>query len=408
MSLKVYAGSSDSMTGRSLRVKGLSLFFLSAALPLFAEMDYTVTNTNYTISQPSLFPADDARYLYNYDRLRLNSDYKQERYFATFIGDVVNYLGHDYVTSDSFDYVKLVKSDTPFKTQTTFYDYYEGVVYAKLYRLYAGYEDAQNRLIFGLQNITMGVGRIWTPTNLFNPRNTYALEPDEVFGVAALSYTRYVSGTSHITAVVSQKEDRSFKYAARYKAFLEYADVALDLVSSDETFMIGYEVEGNLADTGIEIRSEGAYIKNTLTSSYNPVTGVTGHEDTAFFQGIVGADYGFENGVTVTGEALYSSETFSYAQLLLNYDSEIVSNLVQSYFYTGVTVSYAFNLFLDGSLTYIESFGEQNSRFITPAVTYTLNDYNSFSVGAMLQNGPADSEFGIFGNTCYFRYSLSF
>ncbi|MEE8588563.1 MAG: hypothetical protein V3S80_04370, partial [Sulfurimonadaceae bacterium] len=83
-------------------------------------------------------------------------------------------------------------------------------------------------------------------------------------------------------------------------------------------------------------------------------------------------------------------------------------NLVLSNFYLGGTVSYAFTLFLDGSLTYIESFNEQNSRFVSPTLTYTLNDYNTFTLGAMLQNGPSGSEFGTFEDTYYFRYELSF
>ncbi|MEN8147376.1 MAG: hypothetical protein ABFR02_07140 [Campylobacterota bacterium] len=391
-----------------MRAKYSIVLLALAAVTLSADLDYTVTNTNFTISQPSALPTDDTSYLYNYNRLRLRSDYTQDSFFATFIGDGVNYVGDDYVNSLSFDYVKLQESDTPFKTQTTFYDYDKGMAYAKLYRLYGGYEDEHNRVVIGLQNITMGVGRLWTPTNLFNPRNTYALEPDETFGVAALSYTRHLDEMSQVTVVASQKADRSFKYAAVYKAYLEFADVGFDLVSSDETFMAGYELEANLGDTGIEVRSEGAYIKNNRISVYHQDTNTTQIEDVAFFQGIVGADYGFENGVTVVFEALYSSEKFAYNEVLPNLDSEVLPNLVYSQFYMGATMSYAFNLFLDGSIVYIESFNDQNSRFISPTATYTFNDYNTFTLGAMLQNGPSDSEFGAFGNTYYFRYELSF
>ena len=390
------------MTGPWSMTKKLLLTLSLTTLTLLADFDYTVSNTNYTISQGSIFPNDDTTYLYNYDRLRFRGDYTHDNFFVTFIGDGVNYLGHDYVTSPSFTYVKLFEADTPFKTQTAFHDYYEGSVYAKLYRFYGGYEDENNRVVIGLQNITMGVGRIWTPTNLFNPRNAYALEPDEVFGVAAISYTRHLDDTSHITFVASQKANHSFKYAARYKAFLDVADMALNLVNSDETIMAGYEVEGNLADTGVEIRSEGAYIKNTLKTT----RGAT--EDREFFQGILGADYGFENGLTLITEALYSSETFSYAEILLNFDSEILPNLVYSHFYFAATLTYSFNLFLDASLLYIESFNDQNSRFVSPILTYTLNDYNSFILGAMVQGGPDDSEFGVFSNTYYFNYRLSF
>jgi len=390
--------------GQLLRVKQTLVLSALLTTSLYADLDYRVTNTNFTVSQGSIDPNSDTTYLYNYDRLRVRSDYTQDAFFVTAIGDAVNYLGHDYINSPSFQYIKLLKSDTPFKTQTSFYDYYEGTVYAKLYRFYVGYEDEDNRVVVGLQNITMGVGRLWTPTNLFNPRNTYALEPDEVFGVAAISYTRHFSSTADLTVVASQKADHSFKYAASLKAFLEFGDVAANVVSSDETLMLGYEIEGNLADTGVEVRSEGAYIKNSAI-----VTDPTGETTTeAFYQGIVGADYGFENGITVVGEALYSSKAFSYGEVLLNINSEIVPNLVLSNFYLGGTVSYAFNLFLDGSLTYIESFNDLNSRFVSPAVTYTFNDYNTFTLGAMLQNGPNGSEFGSFENTYYFRYELSF
>ena len=376
-----------------MRVKIAAFLLLIFTCNLLAEYDYTVTNTNFTISQGSYIPNDDTTYLYNYNRLRYRGDYVKEDFFATAIADVVNYLGDEYVSSPSFKYIELIEADTHFKTQTSFHSYNNGVAYAKLYRLYAGYEDEEQRVILGLQNISMGVGRIWTPTNLFNPRNSYALEPDETFGVAALAYTRHLSDMSNITLVASQKEDNSFKYALRYKSSLDIADVAINLIHSNETEMAGFEIEGNLADTGVEVRSEGAYIKT---------------DDFDFFQGIVGADYGFVNGVSVVFEALYSSKTFTFSEMLQRFDSEIAPNLMYSHFYGAGTLSYSFNLFLDASLLYIESFNEHNSRFISPTLTYTLNDYNSFSLGAMLQQGASNSEFGMLSDSYYFKYSLSF
>ncbi|EDZ63796.1 hypothetical protein SMGD1_1600 [Sulfurimonas gotlandica GD1] len=377
----------------------LLLVLLTPAL--FAEFEYRVDNTNFTISQGSIEPNTDKTYVYNYDRLRFRGDYTEGNYFVTLIGDGVNYFGHDYVSSNDFNYVKEIKSDTPFSTQTNHHDYYEGSVYAKLYRLYGGYEDNKNRAVVGLQNISMGVGRIWTPTNLFNPKNIYSLEPDETFGVAALSYTRHINDTSHLSAVASQNADYTFKYGARYKAFLDFADFAIDAVSSDDTKMLGVELEGNLGDTGVEVRSEGAYIKNTLKT-------LSGLDEKEFFQGIIGADYGFVNGLTVIGEALYSSEKFTRGEILLNRDSEILSNLVSSNFYTAISATYTFNIFLDGGLVYIESFNDKNSRFISPTLTYTMNDYNTFVLGAMIQNGPSGSDFGDYENTYYFKYALSF
>lgn len=369
---------------------------------LYADFDYSVENTNFTISQDAGTFNADKRYLYNYDRLRFRADYIQDEFFATIIADGVNYFGHEYMNSLEFEYIKRIESDTPFKTQSGFHNYDNGSAYAKLYRLYGGYEDDKNRVTIGLQNISMGVGRIWTPTNLFNPKNIYALEPDETFGVAALSYTRHLSDTSHITAVVSQNREKKFRFAGSYKSFYEFVDLGLNAVKSDDTTMLGFDLESNLYETGVEIRAEGAYIKNSL----NATTIAT--EEKEFFQGIIGADYGFENGITLLTEALYSSETFLYQDLLLSYDSEIAPNLVYSNFYTALSLSYSFNIFLDGSFLYIESFNDKNSRFISPTLTYTLNDYNSFMLGAMFYSGDKGSEFGELENSYYFKWSLAF
>lgn len=369
---------------------------------LMAEFTQRTENSNFTISQGSVFPDDSTRYLYNYDRLRYRADYTHENLFFTFIGDGVNYLGSKYVESPVFSYVERLHADAPFKTQSDFHYYDGGSAYAKLYRMYGGYEDETNRMVLGFQNISMGVGRLWNPTNLFNPRNTYSMEPDEVFGVLALSYTIHLNEMSDVTAVISQKEDHSFKYALRYKAFLDFTDVGISFIKSNETLMAGIELEANLGDTGIEVRGEGAYIENELRDTPLSI------KKEKFYQAIVGADYGFVNGVTLTLEARYSSQTFDYDQILLNYDSEILTNMAFSKFYTGSTLSYDFTLFLSGSLVYIESFNTDNSRFISPSLTYTLNDYNSFVLGTMIQEGNDESEFGSFSNTYYINYKLSF
>lgn len=369
--------------------KNLVLLLLTLPNVLMADFEYRVENTNISISQDV---KNDKTLFYNYDRLRFRGDYTEGAFFSTIIADGVNYYGNEYTESADFEYLKSVKSDTPFSTGSNHHDYNGGSAYVKVYRLYAGYEDEKNRALAGLINISMGVGRIWNPTNLFNPKNTYALEPDEVFGVAGVSYTRHVNDTSSLTVVASQRADDTFKYAGRYKSFLEFADIGISMLSSNETEMLGYEIEANLLDTGIELRSEGAYIKN----------------DTEFFQGILGADYGFVNGVTIIAEVLYSSKKFSFVEQLLNIDSDIFQNLVHSNLYTALSLSYSFNIFLDSSLLYIESFNNDNSRFISPSLTYTLNDYNAFVLSAMIQDGSAQSEFGRLDNSYFLKWSFSF
>ena len=277
-----------------------------------------------------------------------------------------------------------------------------GLRMSKLYRLYAGYDDGKSRVVAGLQNINIGVGHIWTPSNLFNPKNTYALEPDETFPVLALYGSHYVTEKSQVYGAVSQREDHSFKYVGGYKHTFEATEISVNVIHSKQTTMFGYTIVGDLSDTGVEVRSEGAYIETTL-----PVLGSSENE-MDFFQGLIGADYSFQNGLNVTVEGLYSSKAFTYLDAISNLNSELNGNMTLSHFYLGTMISYDFNIYLSGALLYIESFNDSNSRFVSPTLTYTLNDNNQFDLGALIQGGPSDSEFGMFGNTYYLKYVLSF
>jgi len=184
-----------------LRVR-VALFLSVLFSALRGDFGYVVENSNFSVSQGSILPGENKRFLYNYDRLRFRGDYVKDGFFATFIGDGVNYYGSDYVESNAFEGLKSQKADTGFNLQTDYQEYSDGAAYVKLHRAYVGYEDDGNRVVAGVQNVSMGVGRIWTPTNLFNPKNPYAIEPDETFGIFGVSYVRHLSDISEAMAVV--------------------------------------------------------------------------------------------------------------------------------------------------------------------------------------------------------------
>jgi len=385
-------------------MRAASILLLAASTLLYAEFSWRIENSNYLLSQASLVPGEDKRYTYDYNRLRARGDWKESSFFVTGIGDLVNYIGASYLDSLSFSYVSRLDSDTPFATQSRFHSYAKerAAVRARLYRLYGGYDDGKNRMVVGLQNITMGVGHIWTPSNLFNPVNTYALEPDETYGVAAITGTHYIGEQSQIYGAVSRREEESYKYAFGGKTTIGLVDVALNAIKSKDTEMLGYTMEGDLGDTGIGLRSEGAWIRGNIYTA----DGIPDKKE--FFQGIVGADYAFREGLDLTVEALYSTETFTYAEILSNLHSELRNDLVMSHLYLGTTLHYDFAIYLSASLLYIESFSDEHSRFIAPSLTYTINDNNTLTAGAQINSGSGESEFGVYGNSYYLKYLLSF
>lgn len=357
-----------------------------------AETGSTFENSNFTLNMP--INGTGEHEWYNYNRFRITENVRENNWFVTAIGDLQNHLGNAVIHSTTFQISDSVRSDTPFATRSKTYDYTEGELYARIYRLYGGYADERHRLSFGLQKMSMGVGRIWNPTDLFNAKKPLALEPDEVNGMFSLAYTYSPGDLSQMTAVVAQRSDDSFKYAGRIKGYLlDIADAAIGAVSADDVSMIGYELEGELMKTGIELRSEGGWFNDKLL-----------HQQ--FFQGLIGADYAFENSLSVALEWLHSSKTFD-RELLLQLPSGTPDNLVRSRDYAGIIGSYEFDPLLYGSLSAITS-AEDGSFYLSPSVKYSLHDDMSLGLGALLYGGENGSEFGSYGQTYYIHFKVTF
>lgn len=370
-------------------IKGILAAVLLSLSAQAAET--TFENSNFTLSAP--LDGKGEQELYNINRFRMTENIHEGNWFATAIGDIKNILGYDMIHSISYKTARTIGSDTPFSTKTETYDYTEGQIYAQLYRLYGGYADEKHRISLGLQKVSMGVGRIWNPTDLFNPKNPLALEPDEVYGTFALAYSYAPSSLSQITAVAAQRADNSFKYAGRVKGYLGFADAALDVVSADDVTMIGYELEGELFQSGIELRSEGGWFNDKLLQKQ-------------FFQGLIGADYAFENSLMLIGEWLHTSKTFEQ-ELLLGTPSGAANNLVRAGDYIGLSCGYQFDPLLYGTLSTIVS-ADDGSFYIGPVLRYSLSDDMTMGLGAMLYTGESSSEFGDYGQTYYLNIKVTF
>lgn len=372
-------------------IKGLASAVLLSGALMGVESETLLENSNFTFSLP--VDGDKERTFYNYNRFRLTHHLQKAEWFATAIGDIENHWGEKTIKSASFQSADSVRADIPLSIQSGNYDYEKGVLRGKLYRLYGGYGDAKQRLTAGVQKVSMGVGRLWNPTDLFNPKNPFAYEPDEVSGVLALSYTYSMSSLSQISTVAALRSDKTLKYAGRMKGYLGVADVGVSGVEADDISMIGYEVEGEWLKSGIELRSEGGWFHDKLLQRH-------------YFQGIVGADYGFENSLTLVGEWLHTSETLA-GLAAAGLPSGSRQNLVRSHDYAGLSGGYAFDPLLYGTLTGILSI-EDGSLFFSPSLRYSLDDDMTLGAGAMFYRGGETSEFGRSDPLYYLHFKVTF
>ncbi len=240
-----------------------------------------------------------------------------------------------------------------------------------IYRAYLQYRGNRHFWSVGRQRIPFGVGRIWNPIDVFNPINVEAIEPDERPGTDSIRYEYAFSDLSNIDATVARD-----KGAIRVKGFLEYADVALAGVWDEENDrdIIGWELEGQLLETGIELRSEGGSFHNRTTGD-------------RYLDFIIGGEYGFANSLTLLAEYRYLEETYND--------------------YIGVQASYQPAMLWLFYLLLVENL-DDNSGFIAPSVEYSLSDEMTLSAGAFMYFGNEDDEFGQEPNRYYLQWFIHF
>jgi len=240
-----------------------------------------------------------------------------------------------------------------------------------IYRAYLEYRGARHFWTVGKQRIPLGVGRFWNPIDVFNPINIEAIEPNERPGTETIRYEYALNELSNIDVNVAEG-----KGAVRVKSYLAFADVAL-IGEWDEDMdqdIIGWEIEGELAATGIELRSEGGSFHNRQS----------GKRHTEF---IAGAEYGFANSLVLLGEYHYTD----------------VPRTDQ----IGLSASFMPGMLWTCSLMSVTDIGD-GSGFVSPVVQYSLSDEMTLNAGVFMYHGPDSSSFGDGFDRCYIRWFIHF
>jgi hypothetical protein len=240
-----------------------------------------------------------------------------------------------------------------------------------IYRGYIGYDADRYRVILGKQRVPLGVGRIWNPIDIFNPINVEAIEMAERPGTECVRLEWQMGDLSNLDMTLARD-----KGEVRAKSYLGMADAALVVLIDNDADLdiVGWELEGELFDTGVELRSEGGYFHDRSR-----------HE--SYFTTIVGAEYGFQNSLNVLVEYKYDDDTkLDYGGSIMRYQAGML---------WGFGLVSLLNM-------------DDGSYFLAPSVEYSLGDDMTLSAGCFIYGGSSTSEYGLVADRYYSRFYIHF
>jgi len=246
----------------------------------------------------------------------------------------------------------------------------------------------------GRQRISWGTGRIWNPTDLFNPINPANFAKIEKDGADAVSAMIYLGNFTDLNIVYNPTNDfRSSNYGFRFRTNFAGYDVSVVGGYFDDRIVTGLDFAGNLFDAGI--RGEGILSFNKDNSSDN------------YAKFILGADYQFTPDLYAmieyhfNGEGKTNPSNYELSRLI---NGEII-NLNKNYLYA--TINYQltplFTIMLSNNINL-----NDNSGYIGINGNYSLTENFYLSGGAQISYGSEFEEYWYYPNAYYLQGEFYF
>jgi hypothetical protein len=313
----------------------LSLISILCSFSFAIEPNFEVENIN-------ILSKDKSNIVNDYNRLRVDIS---------------------FIDSNKIDYILIVDNYSNYSSDLKDNN-------TKIYRAYLEYSDEKQRVTVGKQRIPFGVGRVWNPIDIFNPIDATSIEIDEREGTDSFRYEYAIDTLSNLDATISEN-----RYAFRVKEYIDSFDIALIALEDRELnrTIFGYEVEGELFNTAIEVRSEGGYFSSKESRDYREL--------------ILGAEYNFENSLGVLSEYRYNS---------LEKSSDLA-----------LQISYTISMLLKYNYLIITNLEDENSINLIK-FNYSLSDDIDLDLGYYLYRGSENSEYKILDKNLYVKLFVYF
>lgn len=262
-----------------------------------------------------------------------------------------------------------------------------GGVYGR-HRLYRGavtLTTSNVDLKLGRQRIAWGTGRFWSPLDILNPVSPLALEREERAGVDAALVEAKLGPLSRASLVYAPAPDRgSPSRAVQWHGNAAGVDgslVAGRLLGLD---IVGLDIASQIGQAGV--RGEAARLRPSAGPGFSRL--------------MVGADYAFANGLTLSAELYYNGAGTRdpLAHDLAGGSASRVWNLATRY--ASLYISYEVTPLLKW-MSYVVVNADDRSRAIDSRLVWSWRSDLELTIGLQRFTGLAGSEYARMPNAAF-------
>ncbi len=249
-------------------------------------------------------------------------------------------------------------------------------------------------VVIGRQRISWGTGRIWNPTDLFNPINPTTFYKIEKDGADAVSAKLYLGSFTDLSIVFNpQGKIKNSNYGFRFRTNFSEYDVSVIGGFFDRNYVVGLDFAGNLFDAGI--RGEGIYSIDDENQNNN------------FLKCILGIDYQFTPELYALLEYHYNGEgktdksQYQFTRLI----SGEILNLSRNYL--AVSAMYQVTPLFILTLSHNINLNDK-SGYVGIIGNYSITSDIYVSLGGQLFYGPEFTEYWYYPTSVYLQGEFYF
>lgn len=284
-----------------------------------------------------------------------------------------------YLDTAEFQAIKGIAPPQYWRADANYLDRGDAYGRHRLYRAAVTATAGNVDVRVGRQRIAWGTGRFWSPLDILNPINPLALERDERVGLDAVLVEAKLGPLSRASLVYAPAPDRGpASRALQWHGNAAGADVSLVVGRLLGLEVIGMDLAGQIGAAGI--RGEVARLRPPSGAMFNRL--------------VVGIDYAFTNGLTLSAEGYYNGagarDPSAYDRA--NLRAGRVSSLATRY--VGLIASYEVTPLLKW-VTYAVFNADDRSRVVDSRLVWSVRPDLDLTVGAQGFRGGRSSEFGV-------------